>query len=152
MLHKVVNCGSDLLLVIWILCGDSLEDWEGLREISLLDAGWLLIRLLHRLLHYWATHLLWTSNLLNWLSNVWTHLPVLAYLIVLLWSSLKATVVASVLVIKLRLTLIVVLALLALDLIVTTLDGQRLWSGSTSLLLAPKMGWKLLQNAGKAGK
>jgi len=149
MLHKVVNCGSDLLLVIWVLGGDSLEDWEGLREISLLDAGWL-IRLLHRLLHYWGTHLLWNSHLLNWLSDVLTHLPVLAHWIVLLWSSLRATCAVSVLVIILLLTLEVGVALLALNLIVT-LHGQRLWSGSTSLL-APKMGWELLQNAGKAGK
>lgn len=27
LIYEVVDCGTNLLLVVWVFCGDTLEDW-----------------------------------------------------------------------------------------------------------------------------
>ena len=143
MMHKVVNCGSDLLLVVWVLVGNSLDDLEGLLEVGLLNAGWLLVSWLH----HWGTHLLRSSDLLHRLSHVLTHrhvwLHVLSHWHVLLRSALRAIVLALVVVWFLT-TIEVARALLSLVLTITTLRALSLCAGCTSLL-GQQMLWKLLK-------
>ena len=149
MMHEVVNCGSDLLLVVWVLVGNSLDDLEGLLEVGLLNGGGLL--LLISLLHHW---LLRSSDLLHRLSHVLTHwhvwLHVLSHWHVLLRSALRAIVLALV-VAWLLTTVEVARALLSLVLTVTTLGALSLRAGSTSLMGLKMLG-ELMHNAGKAGK
>ena len=148
MLHEVVNCGSNLLLVVWVLVGNSLDDLIGLQEVGLLNAGWLL---LVSWLHHWGTHR--SSDLLHRLSHVLTHwhvwLHVLSHWHVILRSALRAIVLTWV-VVWLLTTVEVARALLRLVLTVTTLGALSLCAGCTSLLV---LIWReCCHNAGKLAK
>ena len=131
------------MLVVWVLVGNSLDDLEGLLEVGLLNAGWLLVSWLH---HWGTTHLLRSSDLLHRLSHVLTHwhvwLHVLSHWHVLLRSALRAIVLALV-VVWLLTTVEVARALLSLVLAVTTLGALSLCAGSTSLL--GKQMWLVLK-------
>ena len=44
MLYGFVDCSSDLLLIVWVLIGNSIDDLKGLIEVlDFMHAGWHLL-------------------------------------------------------------------------------------------------------------
>jgi hypothetical protein len=156
--NKLVDNGTDLVAVVWVLCGNTWEDWESGGQVLVLDT--LLALLASELL---TTHWLAGHNLLlsaHWLLVWHWHVHLLAH-----WSlhhvavrhatlavlALHAThMLLSLTLHAATIALLVALALEASTLLLLALWGTHLGELTTAGL--PEVSWDLFQYAGEAKK
>ena len=147
MLDKVVDCGTHLLLVVWVLGSHSLDDRDCLLKEGLLDTGWLSLGETWLSTSHWlSSHLThWLSgHLTHWLSSHLTHWFALLSHWHVLGSALGAASAISGCLVVAWLLVEVSLSLLSWDTLTTVAINS--WNGiwTSSSLLVPEVGWELL--------